>query len=306
MAMPKKYDYAQICSDRGIKYLYEENPYIFVSDEFDFTHKMDRLNLAKGSCPNFKSVQGDKTEYFKNVFKKKHGDQSHLFDFGDFTYIKSLNYSKVNCVKHGEYTTKPNWLLTRGHHCEQCAEDNRSSRKFLGTDGFIEKASTVHGDKYDYSNSEYLGAREYISIVCETHGIFDQIPYYHLAGNGCPECGKLTGGYGASDYDRVCPEGSNVYLMKIESDNEMFYKIGISKEPFKRSRDINRSSQYSSTVLKYNFHKDAKVIWRIEKDLHDLFSDFKYVPQNSFDGCTECFSFVCKDEFKELCEAYLQ
>lgn len=304
--MPKKYDYAQICSDRGIKYLYEENPYIFVSDEFGFTHKMDRLNLAKGSYPNFKSVQGDKTEYFKSVFKEKHGDQSHLFDFGDFKYIKSLNYSKVNCVRHGEYTTKPNWLLTRGHHCEQCAEGNRSSRKFLGTDGFIEKASSVHGDKYDYSNSEYLGAREYISIVCETHGLFNQIPYYHLAGNGCPECGKLTGGYGASDYERVCPEGSNVYLMKIESDNEMFYKIGISKEPFKRARDINRSSQYSSTVLKYSFHKDAKVIWRIEKDLHGLFSDFKYVPQSSFDGCTECFSFVCKDEFKELCKAYLQ
>ena len=94
--------------------------------------------------------------------------------------------------------------------------------------------------------------------------------------------------------------------MKIESSGETFYKIGISKEPFKRAKDITKSSQYLAKVLSYKFHEDAKTIWRIEKDLHELFKDIKYAPEQNFDGCTECFKYVCKDEFKNLCKEYLQ
>lgn len=306
MAMPKKYDYAQICSDRGIKYIDEAGKRVVIEDTLGFIHFMQKTSLVRGSSPSIKSVQGDRTEYFKAVFNRKNLGKPLLFSFDGFQYSHALSYSTVRCLIHGEYKTKPNWLLNRGHHCEECSNDKTRKRLTYNTEKFIELASKTHGGKFCYSLSKYNGCRESIEIVCGVHGIFKQTPYLHLQGHGCPECGKLTGGYGASDYERVCPEGSNVYLMKIESDNEMFYKIGISKEPFKRSRDINRSSQYSSTVLRYSFHKDAKVIWRIEKDLHGLFSDFKYVPQNSFDGFTECFSFVCKDEFKELCKAYLQ
>ena len=293
----KKYDYAQICSDRGIKYIKEENPYIFIEDLYGFTHRMDRLNFAKGSVSGFKSVQGDKTAYFKAVFHDKFGCQEHLFRFGNFEYVKSLEYTSVVCNLHGEYRTKPNWLLSRGHHCDICAEEKRSERKFLGIDGFIRKSLSVHGNLYDYSKVNYNGAREYVEIICPKHGLFKQIPYYHLAGNGCPECGKVTGGYSATDYAKVCPDGSNVYLLKIYDKEEMFYKIGISKNIKNRVQDIKGQARYNVDIVSYNYHEDAEYVFYVENILNYLFDQFKYKPKQNFQGFTECFSYVDGCEF---------
>lgn len=306
MANTKKYDYAQICSERGYEYLYEKNPKVFIRDVFGFTHAIDRLNLAKGCSVGFKSVIENKTEYFKAIFKAKHGDQSNLFSFDNFEYIKSLEYSSVKCLKHGSYKTKPNWLLSRGHHCEMCAEDSRGNRKFLGEKGFIEKSRLVHGDKYDYSLVNYNGCREYVLLKCPVHGKFKQIPYYHLAGNGCPECGKDTGGYSATDYAKVCPKGSNVYLLKLHNNREMFYKIGISKNVHNRAVDIQGQSSYKVEVLTSKFFESASVAFYLEKILHSVFKNMSYTPQDKFQGYTECFKYIDKDEFEELTSEFFK
>lgn len=60
----------------------------------------------------------------------------------------------------------------------------------LTTGEFICRAKTVHGSLYDYSNTEYLGAGTKVSILCNDHGAFLQLPSNHLSGNGCPACGK--------------------------------------------------------------------------------------------------------------------
>jgi len=53
---------------------------------------------------------------------------------------------------------------------------------------FITKAKEVHGDKYDYSKTEYMNAQTKVCIICPEHGEFWQKPYNHLNGNGCPSC----------------------------------------------------------------------------------------------------------------------
>ena len=53
---------------------------------------------------------------------------------------------------------------------------------------FIEEAKRVHGDRYDYSLSEYTRAKDKVKIVCSVHGIFSQTPDKHLNGQGCPRC----------------------------------------------------------------------------------------------------------------------
>lgn len=58
----------------------------------------------------------------------------------------------------------------------------------LTTETFIKKAKEIHGNKYDYSKVVYTGCRNKVCIICPEHGEFWQVPYYHLAGNGCPEC----------------------------------------------------------------------------------------------------------------------
>ena len=59
------------------------------------------------------------------------------------------------------------------------------------TQDFIEKARKVHGDKYDYSCTEYMGARYNVSIRCKIHGVFTQMATNHLGGKGCKECSRI-------------------------------------------------------------------------------------------------------------------
>jgi hypothetical protein len=61
----------------------------------------------------------------------------------------------------------------------------------LNTSQFVEKARKIHGDLYDYSQSEYTKSSEKIKIKCPTHGIFEQAAGSHLNKRGCPSCGKL-------------------------------------------------------------------------------------------------------------------
>lgn len=56
------------------------------------------------------------------------------------------------------------------------------------TEDFISKANKVHGNKYNYSLVIYSGCDNKVKIICPEHGIFEQSPYYHLKGQGCPIC----------------------------------------------------------------------------------------------------------------------
>lgn len=55
-------------------------------------------------------------------------------------------------------------------------------------DEFILKAKDVHGEKYIYKQVIYNGVDEKVKIICPEHGTFEQTPYYHLKGHGCPIC----------------------------------------------------------------------------------------------------------------------
>jgi len=46
----------------------------------------------------------------------------------------------------------------------------------------------LHGDKYDYSKSDYVNNRTKLIIICPIHGEFKQMADHHLRGCGCPKC----------------------------------------------------------------------------------------------------------------------
>jgi very-short-patch-repair endonuclease len=64
----------------------------------------------------------------------------------------------------------------------------------LATEQFIEKAKKVHGNKYDYSLTEYNNSRNLVEIICPVHGSFWQMPHTHInRGHGCPKCSESQG-----------------------------------------------------------------------------------------------------------------
>lgn len=62
----------------------------------------------------------------------------------------------------------------------------------LTTSEFVVKAIAVHGNRYSYDQSVYLGKSVKVVIICSKHGCFKQTPDGHLQGRGCPKCGRET------------------------------------------------------------------------------------------------------------------
>lgn len=61
----------------------------------------------------------------------------------------------------------------------------------LTTEQFIQKAISIHGNKYDYSKVKYVNTETKICIICPEHGEFWQTPHQHVGMHkqGCPKCG---------------------------------------------------------------------------------------------------------------------
>jgi hypothetical protein len=65
----------------------------------------------------------------------------------------------------------------------------------LDTKTFVERAKQVHGDRYDYSRTEYKRSTEKVEIVCPMHGAFLQRPENHVnQKQHCPKCANVCKG----------------------------------------------------------------------------------------------------------------
>ena len=63
----------------------------------------------------------------------------------------------------------------------------------LTTKQFIERAISIHGTKYSYNRTNYIGRGNKVIITCPIHGDFLQRPMGHVSQKqGCPICGKLN------------------------------------------------------------------------------------------------------------------
>lgn len=60
--------------------------------------------------------------------------------------------------------------------------------KKVTTKDFIKKAIEVHGDRYDYSKVVYRDSKTKVTIICNEHGEFEQLPSNHLKPCHCPKC----------------------------------------------------------------------------------------------------------------------
>lgn len=60
----------------------------------------------------------------------------------------------------------------------------------MNTEEFIARATEKHNGKFDYSKTEYTRSHNKVTIICPTHGAFEQKAYSHLNGRGCSKCSK--------------------------------------------------------------------------------------------------------------------
>ncbi len=58
----------------------------------------------------------------------------------------------------------------------------------LTNDEFISRCKKIHGNKFDYSETNYTGDNQKVKIKCPIHGYFSQLARNHLNTYGCQLC----------------------------------------------------------------------------------------------------------------------
>lgn len=126
------------------------------------------------------------TEEFIEKAKKKH---SNKYNYNKVVYTRSTDKVIIVCKDHGEFLQTPHKHM-QGNGCPKCGVE-RIREKTTGTlQNFLDRAISKHGTMYDYSKVVYKAAKSKVTIVCPTHGDFEQTPDDHTSGSGCTKCSR--------------------------------------------------------------------------------------------------------------------
>jgi hypothetical protein len=162
----------------------------------EFSQRPNNHLLGSG-CPECGRIRGgDKrranTTEFVAQAVKIHGDQYNY----SLTEYGKTNRDKVTiiCTRHDpplSFEQSPSEHLV-GKGCTVCANSRKGQTVKASTEDFVAQAVKIHGDQYDYSLTEYVGAmKDKVTIICTRHDApiaFEQLPNDHLEGKGCRAC----------------------------------------------------------------------------------------------------------------------
>lgn len=154
-----------------------------------FVTTPDRMflkNVVYG-CPECGKKNRKKKVNTENFVEKARAVHGERYDYSKSIYKSTHSKICIICSEHGEFWQTPANHL-RGSGCPKCKAKKSKESQIKDTSWFIDKAKIVHGDKYDYSKVNYIGAVNKVSIVCPKHGEFKQQAESHLQGSGCPLC----------------------------------------------------------------------------------------------------------------------
>lgn len=151
----------------------------------EYRMKKDKVLIGR-TCPLCRKEK--RINNFFTKAKEVHGDK---YDYSKVNYVKSSEKVCIICPEHGEFWQTPNSHLC-GFGCPKCGGKHEKR----STEEFINEAIKKHGDKYDYSEVEYINSKTKVKVICHEkdengieHGAFFVAPDKHLLrGDGCPKC----------------------------------------------------------------------------------------------------------------------
>jgi Zn finger protein HypA/HybF involved in hydrogenase expression len=122
-------------------------------------------------------------QYIKKA-RQLHGD---AYDYSKILYKDIKTKVLIICKAcRTEFLQSPTSHIS-GHGCPYCKGKIVNVRP-RSTEEFIDMAKTIHGDRFDYSKTIYVGWTIKTEITCKKHGSFFQTPNEHMRNRGCPKC----------------------------------------------------------------------------------------------------------------------
>lgn len=190
-----------------------------------------------------------------------------LYEYDKTIYVSSREKVVITCKEHGDFEQIPSSHLY-GHGCAKCAGMHSYS-----TNEWTELAIAVHGGRYDYSKVIYYGAADKVIITCIKHGEFNQEPYNHLRGHGCPSCPKRYG------------DPTSIYLLT----NGKQVKIGISLDVDRRLPQLGAEQPFASELVYTWVVDNFPTARKIERSVHLKLKE-RNAGLSGFAGSTEWFN----------------
>lgn len=124
-------------------------------------------------------------ENLEQKFREVHGD---TYDYSDVLYKNNNTKIDIKCYIHGTFKQTPSNHVNMKQGCPGCGDLKRVEKHTKTNECFINEAKTIHGDKYEYTYTNYIKCNIKVDIICKEHGLFKQNPFDHLHGNGCKLC----------------------------------------------------------------------------------------------------------------------
>lgn len=164
---------------------------------------------------------------------------------------------------------------------------------------FISECKSIHADKYDYTETEYVSSKKKVTIICPQHGKFKQLPTAHKKGANCPSCASLVSREQDNTHTDILV---NLYIIRCYDANETFYKIGITAKNVESRFKYKNQLPYEYTIL--NTYKDnIDIIHKLEQHLHSSYANVTCRPSKKFAGHTECFNHV--DDYETIIDNFI-
>lgn len=174
----KKYNYSNVA------YINSNKKVCIICTEHGNFLQTPHNHMAGQGCPTCGGTGRLTIESFIKKAKNVHGNK---YDYSGVVYRNNITRVEISCPIHGKFLQKP-MIHLGGCGCMQCGIQTVHKLISSNTSEFIEKASNVHNNKYDYSKVQYISALKKVYIICNLHGEFLQRPNDHLNGSGCPKC----------------------------------------------------------------------------------------------------------------------
>lgn len=171
-----KYDYSNTKYNGRLKKITYKCP------EHGIIEQSAKLHLKSGCqyC-NGRGI----SKYTKESFiKKANLVHNNFYDYSNIIFNNINDKISIECPVHGLFEQKAANHINSKNGCPKCNGGVKNTQS-----EFIEKASSIHNDTFDYKNLIYKNSHSKIKITCKKHGEFEQLAYMHLKTKlSCPKC----------------------------------------------------------------------------------------------------------------------
>lgn len=189
--------------------------------------------------------------------KQIHGNK---YNYERVLYKGKNKKIEIICRVHGSF------FQTLEHHCNSKVPCPKCRNQSTNKESFTKKAKEINGNRYDYSEVEYIDARTKVKIYCnECKEYFYQEPNNHLSSKqGCPTCIISKGEYKVKKF----LENNNIKYIAQKRFKDCRLKNPLPFDFYVPKLNLcieYDGEQHYSIIFKNNTERDLKEIQRRDK-----------------------------------------